>query len=121
VKLAEITIRAKGYKAVPSSIAKTPGGVGKTLYAVLGICEGSADGHCQKVFFFLDDRYLGTDTKSPSNEIKSEVAVGTGSIDVTYANYKTDDPLCCPSGQPVTIRYKWNGTRLSASGIPPGH
>jgi hypothetical protein len=121
VKRAEDAIRFKGYKAVSGSIAKTPDGYGKTLYALLGICEGSADGHCQKVFFFLNDQYLETDTKSPSNEIKSEMAAGTGNIDVTYANYKNNDPLCCPSGQPVTILYHWNGTRLIPSGRPPGH
>jgi LppP/LprE lipoprotein len=69
----------------------------------------------------FNDQYLGTDTTSPSNEIKSEMAAGTGNIDVTCANYKNNDPLCCPSGQPVTIRYHWNGTRLIPSGRPPGH
>lgn len=111
----------RGYKAISSSIAKTPDGLGKTLYAILGICTGSADGHCQKIFFFLDNQYLGTDTKSPSNEIRSDVAAGTGNIDITYANYKPSDPLCCPTGQPVTIRYHWNGIRLIPSGTPPGH
>lgn len=73
------------------------------------------------MFFFLNTRYLGTDTSSPSAGIGDFRAAGTGSIAVTYPNYAKSDPLCCPSGQPVTITYHWNGTSLVPSGTPPGH
>lgn len=113
------TIRARGY--TPGHGASTPDGFGGTLYAWPAVCTGSADGYCQKVFFFIGTRYLGTDTATNSNAITGVRAVGPQNIDVTYPSYAPQDPLCCPSGRPVTITYHWNGTRLVPSGTPPGH
>jgi hypothetical protein len=98
-----------------------PDGFGSTLYAWPAVCTGSADGYCQKVFFFIDSRYLGTDTARASNAITNVQASGTGSIAVTYPSYAPQDPLCCPSGKPVTITYHWTGSKLVPSGTPPGH
>ncbi len=113
------TIRAHGY--TPGHGVSTPDGFGGTLYAWPGVCTGSADGYCQKVFFFIGARYLGTDTARNSNAITGVRAAGPQNIDVTYPSYAPQDPLCCPSGKPVTITYHWNGTRLVPSGTPPGH
>jgi hypothetical protein len=113
-------VQAHGF--MPSSnVAQTPDGFGHTLYAWHGTCQGSADGYCQKMFFFIDATYLGTDTSADSTSITGYQPSGTGTIAVSYANYGTSDPLCCPSGQPVTINYYWNGRKLIASGTPPGH
>jgi hypothetical protein len=114
-------IRAKGYTPDAGRRVETPDGFGNTLYAWIAICTGSADGHCQNVFFFIGTRYLGTDTSVPSSQINAIAAFGPQTVDVTYANYRRGDPLCCPSGPPVTIRYRWTGTRLIPSGTPPGH
>lgn len=113
------TIRAHGYTPHGHG-ASTPDGFGGTLYAWSGVCSGSADGYCQKVFFFIGTRYLGTDT-ARSSILTAVRAAGPQNIDVTYPNYAPQDPLCCPSGTPVTITYHWNGTRLIPSGTPPGH
>ena len=94
---------------------------GAPLYVYRSVCTGSADGHCQKVFFFDGTRYLGTDTLNDSAAINSVSNAGAQTIAVTYANYAPNDPLCCPSGKPVTITYYWNGTKLTPSGTPPGH
>jgi LppP/LprE lipoprotein len=113
-------VRAKGYD--PSQrFVQTSDSSGQNLYAWHGVCHGSADGYCQKMFFFIGSTYLGTDTGAASIDIMDFQPAGPGSIAVTYANYKSNDPFCCPTGRPATITYHWNGTRLVASGIPPGH
>lgn len=114
------TIRAHGYTVQGHGVS-TPDGSGRTLYAWQAVCSGSADGYCQKVFFFIDTRYLGTDTARNSNAITGVHASGPQDIAITYPSYAPQDPLCCPSGKPVTITYHWTGTRLVPSGTPPGH
>jgi hypothetical protein len=118
-----IVISGHAYNAVTKipAFAFTSDGHGGTLYGWTATCRKSADGYCQKVFFFDGTRFLGTDTSTPSSAINSVEAAGSSVIDVTYANYKSTDPLCCPSGVPVTISYTWNGTSISASATPPGH
>jgi hypothetical protein len=113
-------IRSHGYSPQGSG-ASTSDGSGGTLYAWPAICTGSADGYCQKVFFFIDTRYLGTDTAHASNAITKVQATGPQDIAVTYPSYAAQDPLCCPSGKPVTITYHWTGNKLVPSGTPPGH
>lgn len=116
----QATIRAHGYTPHGNG-ASTPDGAGGTLYAWQAVCSGSADGYCQKVFFFVDARYLGTDTSHASSAISAVQAAGPSDINVTYPSYAANDPLCCPSGKPVTITYHWTGTKLVPSGTPPGH
>jgi hypothetical protein len=101
--------------------AETSDGSGGTLYAWAAVCSSSADGYCQRVFFFDGTRYLGTDTATDSTSISDVSTVGPQTIGVTYANYLPSDPLCCPSGKPVTIKYYWTGSKLIPSGTPPGH
>ena len=117
------TIRSHGYVATTKipEFAFTPDGSGGTLYGWAAICANTGDGYCAKVFFFHGKTLLGSDTAANSLAINSVESAGTGVIDVTYANYKPNDPNCCPSGVPVTISYTWNGTSMTASGTPPGH
>lgn len=113
-------IKAKGYTPVQGH-AETSDGSGGTLYAWRAVCTGSADGYCQKVFFFDGPRYLGTDTLNDSTAIMAVDAAGPATIAVKYANYQPNDPFCCPTGTPVSITYHWTGQRLIPSGTPPGH
>lgn len=88
--------------------------------ALLGRCPTSL--YCQNVHFFLGERYLGTDTLRPSRSILAvEADAERGWIKVTYASYAPGDPDDSPSRPPVTIPYWWDGQRLRASGVPPGH
>lgn len=96
-------------------------GHGGKLYAWIGSLTQSADSHNELVFFFDGTSYLGTDTSTPSPEIDSVSAPRKDTVDVVYASYKSTDPLCCPSGHPVTIAYRLNGRRMTASRKPPGH
>jgi hypothetical protein len=105
------TVRQKGYD--PSgAVVRTSDGFGHALYAFHGTCHGSADGYCQIMLFFDGSRYAGTDTANASTSILSYRAAGTGSFAVTYPTYKRSDPLCCPSGRPVTVVYHFDGRRL---------
>ncbi len=77
--------------------------------------------YCQKVHFFLDETYLGTDTLRPSRSILNLEPGAQGRILVTYANYAPEDLDNAPSLPPVSIPYWWDGERLRAGGVPPGH
>ncbi|MFB5191832.1 peptidoglycan-binding protein [Alicyclobacillus fastidiosus] len=105
-------IKGKGYSvnsATPNASVQTNSG--DTLTAWIGVAR-QGDGHNQFVFFFLNGKYLGTDTAKPSAEITSAKPAGTGSIAVTYPVYKKNDSYANPTGVPDTITYHWNGSRL---------
>ncbi|QSO47469.1 LppP/LprE family lipoprotein [Alicyclobacillus mengziensis] len=111
-------INAKGYdvpgtpydvtRSAPNASVQTASG--ETLSAWIGVKMGS-DGYNQFVFFFLNGKYLGTDTAKPSLEITSAKAAGNG-IAVTYPVYRKNDSFADPTGTPVTITYAWNGSEL---------
>src|SRR5205814_6271002 len=78
--------KVSGLGFSPGQEAATPYGQGESLIAIKGTCAGRTDGHCQQVFFFIGERYLGTDTLRPSTSIGQIVPAGPGRIRVTYAN-----------------------------------
>src|SRR5437762_1575695 len=57
-------VRSKDF--IPEDSASSPFGGGESLIAIKAVCAGTADGRCQQVFFFVDARYLGTDTLTAS-------------------------------------------------------
>ncbi|HEX4837152.1 MAG TPA: LppP/LprE family lipoprotein [Solirubrobacteraceae bacterium] len=92
---------------------------GQTLRVLVGIRTGSGDGYGQQAFFFVDGRYIGTDTSQPSASVKVE---GQGDTEVTlaYPLYRAHDPLCCPGGGQATVHFQLNNGRLVAlNPIPP--
>lgn len=106
-------IKGKGYSvtgAAPNASVQTSSG--ETLSAWIGV-EMQGDGYNQFVFFFLNGKYLGTDTAKPSAQITSAKPAGTGSIAVTYPVYKKGDAFVKPTGTPVTITYHWDGAKLT--------
>lgn len=105
-------IKGKGYtvnSAAPNASVRTNSG--DTLTAWIGVAM-QGDGHNQFVFFFLNGKYLGTDTAKPSLEITSAKPAGTGSIAVTYPVYMKNDSFANPTGVPDTITYHWDGSKL---------
>ena len=116
----EAVIRGHGY--VPGQWAWSGDHAGGRIWGWIATCAHSADGYCQNVFFFHNTTFLGTDTTNPSRQILVIIGEGnlTPGLSVQYANYKASDAMCCPSGKPVTIMYTWNGSRIVASGTPPG-
>jgi S1-C subfamily serine protease len=116
--LARARIRLEGF--IPTNLeahVETEGGL---FLAVHSYCPSHF--YCQKVHFFLNDSYLGTDTLRPSRAIVAvEAEPQRRQIVVTYANYAPGDRDDAPSLPPVRIPYWWDGQRLRAGGVPPGH
>src|SRR5204863_9421130 len=105
----------------PGQEAATPYGRGEQLIAIKGTCAGRTDGHCQQVFFFVGERYLGTDTLRPSTAIGEIAPAAPGRIRVTHPNYVPSDPLCCPGLPLVRFTYSWNDQLIPSDGTAAGH
>lgn len=102
-------------------IYEAPAGArGGTLYAQKGTCIFETRAKCQQMFFMVDKQVVGTDSVSSAQSILDIEVSGVARIDVTYANYASRDPRCCPSRSPVTVTYFWDGSRLNVIGAPPG-
>jgi hypothetical protein len=106
-------VKARGYTAGETSTYRPE----QTLRVLVGTRTGSSDGYGQQAFFFVDGRYIGTDTSEPSSSVK---VVGQSDTEVTlaYPVYKTGDPLSKPSGE-KTVRFQLNNGRLLALGPIP--
>jgi hypothetical protein len=108
-------VKAHGYTAGDSSDYHP----GQTLRVLVGTRTGSGDGYGQQAFFFVDGRYIGTDTKDPSAHVKVTSQSDT-EVTLAYPLYRAHDPLCCASGGQTTVRFQLNNGRLVPLGtIPP--
>lgn len=115
VSAAVAVVKAHGYTPSETSTYDPS----NTLRVLVGTRSGSSDGYGQQAFFFVDGRYIGTDTKEPSASVK---VVGQSDTEVTlvYPLYKPGDPLSKPSGGEATVRFQLNNGRLVAlNPIPP--
>ncbi len=74
----------------------------QTLRVLIGTRTGSAEGNGQQAFFFVDGRYLGTDTKQPSAQVH---VVSQGDTEVTLA-------YALSSGGQVSVRFQLNNGKL---------
>ncbi len=103
-------VGAEGYKVSdPSDYDPS-----NTLGALVGSGE---DG--EKVFFFVDGDYIGTDTLEASGDIDI-VSSSDTETEVSYGIYVPADPDCCPSGGRQSVHYSWNGSELQPlDAIPP--
>jgi hypothetical protein len=94
-------------------------GFGGSLTAAIGQRFPTADGHGQLVFFWHNDHFLGWNSVYESMSILSLRSAAAGEFTVSYAHYAAADPACCPSLPPLSITYRFTGTKLVASGTPP--
>jgi hypothetical protein len=91
----------------------------QTLRVLIGTRTGSADGYSQLAFFFLDGRYIGTDSSQPSASLHV-VSQSDTEVTLAYALYRSHDPLCCPSGGQATVRFQLNdGQLVPLEALPP--
>lgn len=106
-------VKTHGYTAGETSTYRPE----QTLRVLVGTRTGSSDGYGQQAFFFVDGRYIGTDTSEPSSSVK---VVGQSDTEVTlaYPVYKAGDPLDKPSGE-KTVRFQLNNGHLVALGPIP--
>jgi hypothetical protein len=85
---------------------------GQTLRVLVGT-RTSEGAQQQQAFFFLEGRYLGTDTKSPSGQI-SVVSQSDTEVAIAYGIYRQGDSACCPSGGSRVVHFALNDGRLTA-------
>ncbi|HEX5225536.1 MAG TPA: LppP/LprE family lipoprotein [Solirubrobacteraceae bacterium] len=115
VGAAAALVRAHGY--TPNNTGEYHSG--QTLRVLVATRTGSGDGYGQQAFFFLGNRYLGTDTKEPSASVKV-VSQGDTEVTLAYPLYRPSDPLCCPGAGQATVHFQLDHGRLQALGrIPP--
>lgn len=108
---AAAVVRARGY--TPNATSEYHSN--QTLRVLVGTRTGSSG---QQAFFFVDGRYLGTDTKEPSATVK---VVGQGDTEVTlaYPLYRKGDPLSSPSGGEARVTFQLNNGKLVPLGKIP--
>lgn len=100
-------------------LTTTSDGSGGKLTAKVGTSLPSIDGDGQLVFFFHNNRFVGWDSKVENMSILQVQTYGPRHFQVTYANYASDDPACCPSLIPISVPYRWSGERFVAGAPPP--
>lgn len=114
---AAAAVRARGYTPNDTSEYHSD----QALRVMVGTRTGSADGYEQQAFFFVNGRYLGTDTKLPSAAVKV-VSQGDTEVTLGYALYRPNDPLVNPSGGEAHVTFQLNNGKLVAlQTIPPAH
>jgi len=109
------TLRAQGYTTSDTSVYHP----NQTLRVLIGTRNGSTDGYGQQAFFFVNGRYIGTDSKVPSATVS---VVGQGETEVTlaYPLYRRGDPVSSPSGGQAKVTFQLNNGKLvPLSPIPP--
>ena len=108
-------LRAKGFTPNDTSDYHPS----QTLRVLIGTRTGSGDGYGQQAFFFVNGRYIGTDSSQPSATLRV-VAQGDTEVTLAYPLYRKSDPLCCPSGGQATVRFQLNNGKLAPlDPIPP--
>jgi hypothetical protein len=112
---AESVLQAKGYTASEASQYHP----NQALRVLVGTKSGSGDGYGQQAFFFVNGRYIGTDTKEPSATVKV-VSQNDTEVTLAYPLYRPGDPLASPSGGQATVHFQLNDGKLTPLGtIPP--
>jgi hypothetical protein len=110
-------VKARGY--TPSETSQYHSS--QTLQVLVGTRSGSSDGYGQQAFFFIDGRYIGTDTKEPSATVKV-LSQSDTEVTLAYPLYRPNDPLSSPSGGQATVRFQLNDGKLTPlEPIPPAN
>jgi LppP/LprE lipoprotein len=108
-------VRSKGFTPNDASQYHS----NQALRVLVATRTGSGDGYAQQAFFFVNGRYIGTDTREPSATLRV-VSQGDTEVTLAYPLYRKSDPLCCPGGGQATVRFQLNNGRLTPlDPIPP--
>ncbi len=91
----------------------------QALRVLIGTRAGSSDGYGQQAFFFVNGRYIGTDSKVPSATV-SVVSQDDTEVTLAYPLYRKGDPLSSPSAGVAKVRLQLNNGQLAPlDPIPP--
>jgi hypothetical protein len=114
VSAAVAVVQARGY------MVRNPGEYhpNQTLRVLIGTRTGSSDGYGQRAFFFVEGRYIGTDTKLPSATVRV-VSQADTEVVLAYPLYRAGDSLCCPASQALVHFQLDNGQLTPVGQIPP--
>ncbi len=108
-------LQSRGYTASETSQYHP----NQALRVLIGTKSGSSDGYGQQAFFFVNGRYIGTDTKEPSATVKV-LSQNDTEVTLAYPLYRPGDPLASPSGGQATVHFQLNDGKLTPLGtIPP--
>jgi LppP/LprE lipoprotein len=108
-------LRAKGFTPVNTSVYHP----NQALRVLIGTHAGSSDGYNQQAFFFVNGRYIGTDSKVPSATV-SVVSQNDTEVTLAYPLYRSGDPLSSPSAGVAKVRFQLNNGQLAPlDPIPP--
>ncbi len=108
-------VRAHGFLAKDTSDYRP----NQTLRVLIGTGASSNDGYDKQAFFFIDNRYIGTDSTSPSAQV-SVVSQSDTEVTLAYSLYRPGNPLCCPGGGQAKVRFQLDNGRLTPlDPIPP--
>lgn len=93
----------------------------QTLRVLTATRSGAGGAYVQRAFFFLDGRYIGTDSSQPSGSVKV-ISQGETSVTLAYGMYRPGDSACCPGGGQSTVTFQLNNGSLQAlDPIPAAH
>lgn len=110
------TVKSQGYTPNDTSEYRPQ----QTLGVLTATRTGAGGSYQQRAFFFVDGRYIGTDSSEPSGSVKV-VSQGETSVTLSYGLYSSGDSLCCPSSQ-SSVRFQLDDGHLQAlDPIPPAH
>jgi eukaryotic-like serine/threonine-protein kinase len=104
------TVDQLGYNVVSSPNDQEPGP--GALNVLIAQCDGSATGYCENAFFFVGNKYIGTDISAMDLAVSVAWQDST-TVALNYPLYAPTDPHCCPSGGDRTVRFSWTGNSLT--------
>ena len=108
-------VKARGYTPIETSQYHPT----QTLRVLLASNDSTGDSSGQQAFFFVNGRYIGTDSKVPSATV-SVVSQGETEVTLAYPLYRSGDPLGSPSGGQAKVTFQLNNGKLVPLGpIPP--
>jgi hypothetical protein len=90
----------------------------QTLRVLVGVRRSDPSGHAQQAFFFVGNRFIGTDTSDPSGSV-SVTGQRAGEVTLTYNLYRPSDSLDGPSDGTADVTYRWTGSKLVPMGSIP--
>jgi hypothetical protein len=111
VAAAVAIVNRAGYTVAQTSTYKPT----QTLQVLIGT-RGSGSARAQQAFFFIDGRYIGTDSRSPSGAL-SVVAQNDTAVTLRYGLYRSGDQS--PSGSSDVQFALNNGHLTPLDTIPP--
>jgi hypothetical protein len=115
-----VEIGTKGEYFAPMKTLTIKDGRGTgTLTAVVGGRFPTADALGQVVFFWHNRVFIGLSAGYETYAVVSLRSPAAGTFVIRYAQYRPNDPMCCPTLPPRKVTYGWSGHILISNGVPP--